>query len=233
MALLTNLVSYWKLDEASGNAADSVGSNTLTNNNTITYAAAKINNGASLNGSNQYFNSAAAGLQITGDLTYAMWVKPTVQLNRLSLLNTYATAGNGLGVITTLEDISGVLKMRFANYISGSNKDYTSTATVASGSWSHIAFVYHASAGQVEFYVNGTSLDSPTGFPTSITSVSSMIFGNDGNLGTGNWYLGMVDEVGIWSRALTSTEIASLYNGGAGLAYPFTAAATGNFFAFF
>ena len=46
MSLLTGLVSYWKLDESSGNAADAHASNTLTNNNTVGYSAAKINNGA-------------------------------------------------------------------------------------------------------------------------------------------------------------------------------------------
>jgi len=33
---------------------------------------------------------------------------------------------------------------------------------------------------------------------------------------------GLIDEVGIWSRALNSTEVSELYNSGSGLAYPFT-----------
>ena len=58
MALTDNLVSYWKLDESSGNAADSVGSNTLTNTNTVTYSAGKINNGADFErDSAQYFSN--------------------------------------------------------------------------------------------------------------------------------------------------------------------------------
>jgi len=32
---------------------------------------------------------------------------------------------------------------------------------------------------------------------------------------------GLVDEVGIWNRSLSQAEITHLYNGGAGLAYPF------------
>ncbi len=32
---------------------------------------------------------------------------------------------------------------------------------------------------------------------------------------------GIVDEVGLWSRALTIAEVTALYNAGAGLAYPF------------
>ena len=44
--LTDNLISHWKLDESSGNAADSHGSNTLTNNGSTPFVAAKINNGA-------------------------------------------------------------------------------------------------------------------------------------------------------------------------------------------
>ncbi len=42
MALLDNLVSYYKLDEASGNRADSQGGLTLTDNNTVTQAVGQV-----------------------------------------------------------------------------------------------------------------------------------------------------------------------------------------------
>ena len=32
---------------------------------------------------------------------------------------------------------------------------------------------------------------------------------------------GRVDEVGLWQRVLTPLEVSTLYNGGAGLSYPF------------
>ena len=38
-ALTDNLVSYWKFDESSGNTTDSVGSNNLTNNNSVGFSA--------------------------------------------------------------------------------------------------------------------------------------------------------------------------------------------------
>ena len=45
-----------------------------------------------------------------------------------------------------------------------------------------------------------------------------------------------VDEIGIWTQALSTTDITQLYNGGAGLQYPFTTftpAYTTGFFKFF
>lgn len=44
MAIIDNLVSYWKLDEASGNALDAHGSNTLIETSgAIAAAGGKIN----------------------------------------------------------------------------------------------------------------------------------------------------------------------------------------------
>jgi len=39
--------------------------------------------------------------------------------------------------------------------------------------------------------------------------------------GGGDYMDGLVDEVGIWNKVLTSGEITDLYNSGSGLAYPF------------
>jgi hypothetical protein len=32
---------------------------------------------------------------------------------------------------------------------------------------------------------------------------------------------GTIDEVGIWNRSLSSSEVSELYNGGSGASYPF------------
>jgi hypothetical protein len=81
ISLTTNLVSYWKLDESSGNAVDSVGSNTLTNTNTVTYSSGVINNGANfVEASSQKLSitdASQSGLDFTGNMTLAGWVKFT------------------------------------------------------------------------------------------------------------------------------------------------------------
>ena len=44
--------------------------------------------------------------------------------------------------------------------------------------------------------------------------------GTIGLLGSTTYFNGDMDEVALWSRAITADEVAALYNGGAGLAYP-------------
>ncbi len=75
-SLLSGLVSYWKLDEASGNAADSVDANTLTLAGGVTYGAGKLGNCAIMDGVDSNLGIAAdvANLSFTGDFTICCWV---------------------------------------------------------------------------------------------------------------------------------------------------------------
>src|SRR4051812_38835093 len=79
MALLTGIVSYWKLDESSGDAVDSVSSNNLTNHGSIPFVPGKINNGADIEMSTgQYFtipDASQVGLDILSDFTINAWIK--------------------------------------------------------------------------------------------------------------------------------------------------------------
>src|SRR3990167_7395409 len=75
----TGLISWWSLDEASGQRNDSHGSNHLTDNNTVLSAAGKVGNAADFEKSNSEFLSIADNPNLsTGDIdfTIAIWVKP-------------------------------------------------------------------------------------------------------------------------------------------------------------
>jgi len=190
--------------------------------------------GAVFNGSN-YFTGTGSTLFPTGNQSYQFWVNPNTASNsRYLLWNTYSSS---TGLITSLENSSSVLKLRVAIYNSSgspSNKDFTSTITISSSTWTHIVLVYTAASGQWEFYVNGSLVHTETGFPTSVTAKSTAYFGIDGGFDAKNYFKGMIDEVGAWSRVLTSTEVSSLYNSGNGIQYPFGITSnTTNFFQFF
>ncbi len=78
--LTSGLVGYWKLDESSGNAADSSGNGlTLTNNATTTYVTGKFSNGSEhVPASLQYLNTATT---IAGVKTVSFWVNPDSTTN--------------------------------------------------------------------------------------------------------------------------------------------------------
>jgi hypothetical protein len=73
VSLLTGLVSYWKLDEASGDALDAHASNDGADVNTVGSGTGKIGNARSFNGSDQRFDvtdpgdfTSPSGLSVVG-----------------------------------------------------------------------------------------------------------------------------------------------------------------------
>ena len=237
MALTDNLISYWKLDESSGNASDSVGSNTLTNTN-VTYATGKINNGAVFNAGTDNLAIADAtqvGLDITGNLSFSCWIKHTsVPSSGVAqwYLNKFGASGN-YGYRLYLYNNAGTLGLWFDCSANGTtNTGSTVNWTPSTDTWYHVIIVYTAASGSCAYYINGSQQGSTqTGLATSIFN-SNAPFAL-GSLNGSQALNGVIDEAGIWSRALSASEITELYNGGAGLTYPFASANTANFLAFF
>lgn len=235
MALTDSLVSYWKLDEASGNAADSVGSNTLTNTGTATFSTGVINNAAyCASASTQYFtitDAAQSGLDLSTDFTLAGWfylADTTVDTALITKTNgganqSYYMYTNMSGKIFV--DISQDGTQTAAKY----HRQQTDSIAIASNAtWYYVAATFVLSTNTTVIYLNGSSVPSSVGFGTGITTSifnSTAPFRISGDGVDPGWKLnGRVDEVGVWSRALSASEISQLYNGGAGLAYPFTTA---------
>lgn len=236
MAITDSLVSAWKFDESSGNAADSKGSNTLTNNGSVSYSAGKIGNGAVfVSASSKYLSIADAsqsGLDLSGDFTFSLWAKCT----------TAPSSGNGWALIGKHDGGSRSYMLTYENnggtkqLILRVSSDGTSTNQTAStinydlgtGTLHHIV-VTHDTSGNVRFYIDGVQSGSTlTGSKTSIYNGTSP-FCIGGSPGGSGYFDGQIDEVGIWSRVLSNTEASYLYNDGNGTQYPFTTSPTGTF----
>lgn len=225
MALIDNLVSYWKLDETSGNAADPQGSNTLTNNNTVTYVPAVINNGADMELSSSQSLSitdgSQSGLDITGDLSVSMWIKPESITGDDALLTKFDSTGNQRSYAFTYFSTNFLAFLTSSNGTNAVQKSVAQTWVI--GTTYYVSVVYDASAGSAEFYVDGSKIGSTqTGYHTSLHNGTAPFHLGALNVTATSFFDGVMDEVGIWDRTLSAAEISELYNGGAGLAYPFT-----------
>ena len=243
MALIDNIQGYWKLDEASGNAADSTANaNTLTNNATVTYGAGKINNAATfVSASSQYFSrtdAAQVGLDLTGDHSLAFWFKLTSWASGDNFYVAVKWASSDANFTYAISNPAGVSRINanlYNNANPANNHPYAKNAASAfsTATWYHAVFTYNLTTETMTFYINGSSLGTVQDLTqdTLHNSAGAFELGGSGVLAS---YSDMsLDEVGIWNRELTSGEVTSLYNGGAGLSYPFTVATSGNnFFAF-
>ncbi|MEY4128234.1 MAG: Internalin-J precursor [Bacteroidota bacterium] len=91
---------------------------------------------------------------------------------------------------------------------SSGNQLYSQSA-VNDGFWHQILTTYNGAGSRVKLYIDGIIQDS-TGLITLNTA--SSYFGI-GNISWANVpFLGQIDDVGIWNRALTDCEIQDLYN---------------------
>lgn len=207
MALTDNLLAFYKLD----NLTDSSGNgNTLTNNGGVTFSSGKIGNAADFDGTNSLDSNFV--IPDTGDFTIASWFN-------LSQEQPFALLGNGLewgsGFIELGSSDPGLQDQVFRVYIT----DYTTSgAALASdaplnlASWNHI--ILKRSGSTFNMWINGVLQASTFEYSGGINSGSGLL-----TIGKSTYthHVGQIDAVGIWNRALNSTEVAELYNSGNGL----------------
>lgn len=228
--LNNNLVSYWTLDESSGNASDSVGGNTLTNNNTATYSAGKIKNSIHLASASSQSLSIAdgsqTGLDMSGDFSIQAWINATsfpdagvcsiVSKDNVSVSRSYAIYTSNDG------KIHGII---FGGGGNGQRSFVTNSSQVSTSTIYHIVVTYSLSGNTFLCYVNGSSV-AITMADTGVTSITNStapfeIGCRQESSSDAKFWNGWIDEVAVWSRVLTSGEVSSLYNGGSGYQYPF------------
>lgn len=101
-------------------------------------------------------------------------------------------------------------------WVNNSNTWYAgpdSITAIDDGKWHHVCGTF--SAGTIRIYVDGVREASATVGTTVISSAA----GNPLHVGAyaygGEIWTGMIDELGIWSRALSDSEVVELYRRGA------------------
>lgn len=219
-SLSQNLVSYWSLEEAAGTRTDVHGPNDLTDNNTVGVASGKLGYAADCEASEadslSIGDGVQSGLDITGDMSIAAWIKPET-MNETMLV----TKWHHVDKTSYMFAMAAGGGLVWVNNAESSGYGYSGTTTYysfATSSWTHVAVSYDASAGAASLFVNGTLIGTATGLDTSIanTNASFRLCGRDSAT---DYYDGLIDEIGVWSKALSPTDIENLYNDSQGLPY--------------
>ncbi|MFO7969946.1 MAG: LamG domain-containing protein, partial [Candidatus Izemoplasmatales bacterium] len=212
-SLNTDLVSYWNFDEQ-----DTTGSGTIidihgTNNGT--------NNGASnvtgILGTAYDFEESEGDSMVLGAVNPAlfsvsMWIKPESFDNDFNNILSTRDGTTGGYAFYIDDDTPFVLR---AYTFSGITTITPSTESLIAGEWYHAVMTYNGSV--IKLYINGVL--NNTGTQAYTQSNKNITLGSDDANTGDDFYDGIIDEVGIWSRALTSDEVSDLYNGGDGLPY--------------
>ena len=221
--LETNLVSHWELEETSGTRVDSKGSNDLTDNNTVTQSTGKQGNDAVFARANSESLSITdnASLSITGDFSFACWVKYTSLTNNQLRPFFGKDASSNRSYAAWFYNNAGTHEFRgfISDDGSGNEELIVATGTLSTATWYHVVGTWDASESLFSFYLDGVRLGTATGAKTSIY---------DGNA---DWYMGRfgvlsgdytdaeLDEFGLYNRVLHYGDVIDLYNSGDGIPY--------------
>lgn len=210
-----NLIAYYKLD---GNCRDSVNIHDGIPNN-ITFVDGKIGRCAHTDGYSQYI-SLPNEVSVKGrtQVSYSGWCFIESNPNEDFYIITEIANSNGytraaFGVNAAL--LPFAIARTVATGDTGSVQKVTGTSPMSTGTWYFLCAVFDLTNGNITLYVNGVSVGSLNITASSFVDANPYrirIFEFDA-YGSGNI---RVDEVGIWSKALSATEVSELYNNGAG-----------------
>ena len=196
------LVCYWTGD---GNANDLSGQgNNGTWTGTEAYATGKFGNAFSFNGSNFVHSDTPATTNVD-NWTISAWVNPNGS-------NGYIVM-NGANASTSPSDDGGYgfyLNNNKLGAMYASVKFFDSGYTFPStGVWYYV--VMERANGTTKFYVNGEQVGNTfSGAQYTPIAPTQLNIATGNNNGEGS-FSGLIDEVMLYSRALSADEIKSLY----------------------
>lgn len=221
MSLLDNLISYWALNEASGNALDAHGSNALTGTGSPGSAAGILDNARTFSGAAQYFARADNAELSTGDVDFTLscWVYLSAKVANRQVVGKWLSTTNNREYRIVYASGSD----RFLFQISGNGVSTTTVTDAVFGSpplntWMHIVAFHDSTANQAGIQINGGTPTTAAHTTGAFNGASAFTIGVIGE-GNGDYWNGRIDEVGLWKRVLTVEERTDLYNSGNGLAY--------------
>lgn len=221
---LTNLVSWWKMEETSGVRYDAHGSMDLSQNGTIGYRTGIKNNAADFPASNGYelYHADHADLRFGDfDFTIAGWVKFDLFTGSRFVISKHDGTNFSYTIYFTSYDNS----IYWA--IDGPAGGNTTTSNIidivnALGEWIFCIFSYDATNDEYWIrFQNGTGFPKFTNrYPDSSAAASENFALGCRALSDATSRLnGGIDELAIYKRLLTAAEQEWLFNDGAGRTY--------------
>lgn len=223
MSIYDGVVSWWTLNETSGERSDSMGLDDLSEQfDTVASASGKVGNAAAIQMATGEFLQSSAnfpyalneyGVDGNQQMSIACWVKV---LGAMPVVPSSAT-------IVTNAAISGL--GQYALLVGDSSAQwivqYDGTAFVSSSltatDWNLLIVTVDTATKQVKMSLNGAAFTAGT-IGTGSLSTSKDYF----KVVADEYYEGptvLVDELVVWDRILTDQDAADLYNGGDGVTF--------------
>jgi len=226
----SKLKAYYHFEDNGTNAqttGDGFGSSADMTLTGATYETGKVGSKAiSFDGTNDHaviglpsassFNFLA---DTTHEWTVAFWIKNDDFSSLGMILSTAVELGSsryGLGIRA---QSSGSIYVHFCNGTNQNRFTTTQTGFSTDGNWHFIVITAKKSdsTNSLEFWQDGTSLGTASNTGKDFVDTNASQAPYIGQAGDSSQYLdGALDELSIWNRRLSDSEISTLYNSGTG-----------------
>jgi hypothetical protein len=217
-----SLAHYYRLGEASGNLADSKGSETMTPSGTVAYNAA----GAIVNDSDGAFDTTggtngtaktSSHTQVGGgaSATLELWLKFT------STVTNNFVAGEASSSSTSQVFYIGIVSGKLRIFVRNNTLnpgDVQTTATYNDGNWHYVALVGDRTANTLNLYVDDVRGGSAANvaYPTGTYGMNQFAIGCLYRTTAGSFAPVVMDEVAMYTTALTTDQMYEHYRAGLG-----------------
>ncbi len=200
--------------DSSGNGIDGIVEGALPANNRFGFAAGSF---WFDEGSFVRTTVSTGAVDIVGKISMAAWVNP----------EQFETKAGGHGqmrtIVRKLSPLSffgyafmltpqGQLSFNCGNtFVPGTRIEAVNMAPLTLNRWSHVAVIYDGE--QVLFYVNGILVDAQAYDLPLLSGFEKLCIGRYSSYEEAGHFYGGIDDVRLYSRALSATEVSYLYSG--------------------
>jgi hypothetical protein len=200
------LVAAYSFNEGTGTRTNDASGreNAGTTSNTSWWATGKYGKALNFLGNSWVTVNDSASLNMTTALTVEAWIYPTAPLDRWRDIVMKEKSGGASYYLAAGSEWGNAV----GGVVIGSERMVVGSVLPALNTWSHLATTYDGAYQRL--YLNGNLIGSRAQTGTIPVAAGALRIG--GNSIWGEYFQGLIDEVRIYNRALTATEILSDMN---------------------
>lgn len=227
-ATLDGLVAWWELEN---NGNDRVGTNVGNLFGTPGFAVGEVGNGMQFDGVNDHVlipSSPSLDVGAGNGFTIETWIKPTTVAGEQPLVEWNDGGNIQTHFWISVPTLGGGPGSLYANLVDTANVSHSISSTtglIIPNAYQHVAVTYSKLTGVCTLYLNGVIVaQSNLGVFTPDTRPNLYFGFRPAGVSAGARFNGDMDEVGLFSRPLNNSEVASIFAAGAagkcGMAIP-------------
>ena len=216
--LTDDLIAYWKLDDASGDAIDAHSTHDGSVTGSPYGATGKIGDAYVFSG-DDYVQADDSLSASAYPFTINAWVNVTSA--PASSIVIFWRGDKDYGYFYNAFGVHGTDCYPMVIARANSQDVMYYTTSICDSQWHMLTAVYEDNTNR-KVYVDG-DFKNDTSSSKTVANPDRFAIGRYADNSPTGEFVGKIDEVGYWESSLSAQDISDLYNSGNGLAYPFSA----------